>query len=91
MAADDIDDATGYAGHGIDFLAEDERHLVDEDVTDDTTRSPRDAAHDDGRPPGKAQLERLLNTDDVEKSQTDGVEKEDCSGKPVDLLMKTHE
>lgn len=74
VAAHHIYYATGYACHGINLLTEDEGDFIDKDVADDTTRSTRDTPHDDSRPPGEAQLERLLNADDIEKGQADGVE-----------------
>ena len=71
-----IDDAAGDAGHGVDLLAKDEGHLVDEDVADDSACGPGDAAHGDGSPEGEAHLESLLDADDVEEGKANGVEDE---------------
>ncbi len=72
----DIDDAACETTGGVDFLAEDEGHLVDEDIAHDTTSCTRDATQHDGRPGGEAQHEGLLDADDVEERETYAVEDE---------------
>ena len=62
---------------GVDLLAEDERLLVDEDVAQYAACSAREGAHDDGDPERKARREGLLDADDREEPQSDGVEDEE--------------
>ena len=56
-----IEQAAHDARHGIDFLLENQRHAVEEDVADDTSGTARDASHDDCHPHGMAAVERLLH------------------------------
>lgn len=78
METADIDDTTDEATGGVDFLAEDEGNLIDEDITQDTTASAGDDTQADGSPRGEAKAEGFLDADDVEKRETDAVEKEPC-------------
>ena len=69
----DIDDTAGQTACGIDFLAEDEGHFVNKDITHDTATSTRDATQADGRPRGEPQSQGLLNTDDIEQREANTV------------------
>ena len=76
MKATDIDKASGQATGGIDFLAEDEGHLVDEDVAQHTAAGTRDDAQADGSPGGHTEAQGFLDADDIEERETDTVEEE---------------
>jgi len=76
MQATNIDQTSRQTTGGIDFLAEDEGHLVDKDVAHDTATGTRDTTEYDGRPGGEAKAQRLLDTDDVEEREADAVKEE---------------
>ena len=71
------EEASGTTGESIDVATEDERHLVDEDVADDTSGSTSEHAHDVGGPEWKTCIERLLDTYNGEESEANGVEEKD--------------
>ena len=68
------DYAAENTGQSIDFLAKNQRFLVDEDVAQDTSRGARDRTHDDGHPHRESRSEGLLDAHDGKQSQTDGIE-----------------
>ena len=66
-----------HTSHRINLLPEYQRNFVDEYVTYHTSRSPGDAAHDDGHPEGIAQRDALAHADHREQCQADTVEYEE--------------
>ena len=69
-----IEQPAGDARHSIDFLAEDDRHLVEQHVAYNTASRTCDAAHSYRHPEGEAAIERLLYAGDGERSEAEGVE-----------------
>ena len=71
-----IDNTAQYTGHGIDFLVEDDRFVVEQHVADDTTRRTGNTAHDDSHPEGLAEGQALLYACNGEERQAQRVEDE---------------
>lgn len=86
-----IDDATDETGQCIDVTAEDERYLVDEDVTNHAACSSCEHTHDIGGPQRKAGIVRLLETYDGEERQADGIKEEDGIGDTIDETVEEDE
>lgn len=86
-----VNEAADETGQGIDVATEDEWDLVDEDVTDDTTCCSGEHAHDIGGPEGEAGIVGLLEADDGEEGQADGIKEEDSVGDAVDEPMEEDE
>ena len=76
----EIEQASGGTGARIKFLAEDERHFIDADVAHDAAEDCRHHAQDDCAPRLITVEDRLLQANDHEKRDGDGVEE-----KPGDL------
>ena len=85
------DNAARYAGHGIDFFSEDERHLVDEHVAHHTARGTSDTPHDDGHPERLSADERLLNAGNSEQAETESVEDEPGVVKPHKVFFEDYD
>ena len=71
-----VHQSANHAGQGIDLLAEDERHFVDEHVAEYTATRSGEGTHDDGSPEGETRTDGLFDTCHSEEGQTNGVEKE---------------
>ena len=76
MQTDNIRDTSTGTGKGIDFAAEDEGHIVHQNVADNTAARSGDCTHRNGYPEGMPEGKRLLDSNDVEEGQTNGVEYE---------------
>ena len=74
LVAYKVEKTADDTGQCIDFLAEDEWHLVDEHIAEHTAARTGEGAHDDGGPEGEARRDGLLNARHGEQGQTDGVE-----------------
>ena len=57
-----IGQSTQHTCHGVDFLSENHRFLIQQDISDDTTCGSCDATHDDGNPKRETTIQRFLNT-----------------------------
>ena len=76
----EIEQSSGGTCARIKFLAENERHFVDADVTHDTAENRRHHAQDDCAPRLITVENRLMQANDHKKGDGDGVEE-----KPGDL------
>ena len=83
--ADAIKESADDTGQGVDVLPENQRHLVDKNVADDTAHGPRHHPHDNGHPHRESGVERLLDADHGEQPQPDGVEYEERVVQPDDI------
>lgn len=68
-----IEQASGHTGHGIDLLAENDGHVVEQHIADDAAGGTGDAAHGDGHPEGMAEGKGLLKAGDGEKGKAERV------------------
>ena len=76
VEADDVGQSASHAGKGVDLAAEDERHVVHQDVADDSASGSSHGSHRNRHPEGMPQSKRLFDADDVEKGKANGVEDE---------------
>ncbi len=79
------------AGKGVNLLAENKGHLVDKRIAQDTPRRPRERAHDNGNPNRVIVGDALLNPDNGEKPQPDGVKNKERVVQADDILAKNND
>ena len=72
-----VEGSSHHTSHRINLLPEYQRNFVNEYVTYHTSRSPGDAAHNDGHPEGIAQRDALAHAEHREQCQADTVEYEE--------------
>ena len=70
-----VNQTAQHTSHRIDLLAEDNRFLNEKHIADDSSEGARDTSHDDSYPEWETTIEGLLDSGNIEKRQTEGIEK----------------
>ena len=61
-----VNQTAQHTSHRIDFLAEDNRFLVEKHIADDSSKGARDTSHNDSYPEWETTIEGLLDSGDID-------------------------